>query len=269
MNQHVQTHSTVEKAIDVLFHLHASPGAQGVTAIGRALGFPKSSAHRLLASLSHRGLVERDDRGRYRPGVALVALGLGVLDAEPVVLAARPALEAGVRDLGETFFLVAVRAGELIVLDKVEGTGFLRASPRVGSSVPVHATAVGKLWLAFDSGALPPPEGCLVSYTPRTCTHAKALSREVHRARERGFAQSCEEWIPGLSVVAAPVIISGRLRAAVAVAVPSPQLTALGVDALAEGALRAASCAADRLAGCSRSADAAPLPVRVATGEES
>ena len=71
--------TTVEKAVDVLFHLHREPAARGVTAIGRALGLPKSSTHRLLTALGRRGLVEKDDRGRYRPGIGLIALGLGAL----------------------------------------------------------------------------------------------------------------------------------------------------------------------------------------------
>ena len=86
---------SVEKAVDVLFHLHGESSPQGVTAIGRALGLPKSSAHRLLAALSRRGLVERDERGRYRTGIGLVALGLGALESEPIVVAARPVLEEG------------------------------------------------------------------------------------------------------------------------------------------------------------------------------
>ena len=49
---------TVEKAVDVLFHLHAEPAACGVTEIGRALALPKATAHRLLAGsvfrLTHR-----------------------------------------------------------------------------------------------------------------------------------------------------------------------------------------------------------------------
>ena len=56
---------------------------------------------------------------------------------------------AEAEELGETFFVVAPRAGEIAVLDKVEGTGVLRAAPRVGSTVPVHATAGGKLCLSF------------------------------------------------------------------------------------------------------------------------
>ena len=81
--------ATVEKALDVLFHLHDAGDPLGLTEIGRALELPKSSCHRLLASLVDREIVERDDRGRYRPGLALLSLGIGAQRREPVVLAAR------------------------------------------------------------------------------------------------------------------------------------------------------------------------------------
>ena len=149
----METQASIDKALDVLFHLHGEAAPQGVTAIGLALGLPKSSTHRLLAGLGRRGLVERDSRGRYRTGFALVALGLGALAREPVVAAARPVLESGADELGETVFLVGARAGRLLVLDKAEGSGFLRAAPRVGAEVPVHATAVGKL-MEYSEGSL-------------------------------------------------------------------------------------------------------------------
>jgi DNA-binding IclR family transcriptional regulator len=241
--------STVEKAVAVLFHLHAEPAAQGVTAIGRALGLPKSSAHRLLAALGRRGLVERDERGRYRTGIGLVALGLGVLEREPVVVAARPVLEEEAERLGETVFLVVARAGRLRVLDKAEGTGFLRAAPRVGAEVPVHATAVGKLFLAFAEEAIPALPERLEAYTSKTRTRRRDLAAEVARARRRGFAVNRDEWIRGLSVVAAPVIAKARMAAAVAVAAPSARLQALGPERVAHRAVVAAERVAARLEG--------------------
>jgi DNA-binding IclR family transcriptional regulator len=239
---------TVEKAIDVLFHLHAEAAPCGVTEIGRALGMPKSSTHRLLAALGRRGLVERDERGRYRPGIGLVALGLGALEREPVVVAARPVLEAEAEALGETVFLVAARAGRLVVLDKAEGTGFLRAAPRVGSSVPPHATAVGKLFLAFAPELVAVPERPLERFTERTAVDPTALEREVALARERGFAENREEWISGLAVVAAPVSSGGRMVGAIAVAAPAPRFEALVARRTCEAAARVAA----RLEGNSR-----------------
>jgi IclR family acetate operon transcriptional repressor len=232
----------------VLFHLHASPGPQGVTAVGLALGLPKSSAHRLLTALGRRGLVERDARGRYRPGVGLVALGLGALEREPVVAVARPVLEAEAEALGETFFLVTSRAGRLVVLDKVEGTGFLRAAPRVGQVVPVHATAVGKLFLAFGAGDLR-PRGRLERFTPRTAPDAHALDAEVECARQRGFAENREEWIPGLHVLAAPIPGASGLRGAVAVAAPAARMAELGAAKVARRTCAAARRIAARLDG--------------------
>lgn len=253
----MEASTTVEKAVDVLFHLHVTPRPVGVTDLGRALGLPKSSAHRLLAALAKRGLVDRDDRGRYRPGIALLALGLGVLDSEPIVAAARQVLEAGARDLGETHFLVGARGGRLLVLDKAEGSGFLRASPQVGSSVPVHATAVGKLQLAFAPEDLEPFDR--EAFTGQTLVDPLDLEREVERTRVTGVAANRGEWIPGLSVVAAPVFHAGVLAGCVAIAASSPRLDALdaelGPNGVVDRMRAAAEAVAARLGGLGLAGD--------------
>lgn len=231
--------SSIEKALDVLLHLHQA-GAAGVSAVARALGLPKSTSHRLLAALVGRGLVERDAEGRYRPGLRLLALGLGVLEREPVVVAARRVLEDEAAASGETLFLAAARAGGLIVLDKAEGTGFLRAAPRVGATVPVHATATGKLYLAFAADQLAGSDGLPARYTPRIRTGARALARELALVRRRGWATNREEWVPGLAVVAAPVRAAGRLQAVVALAAPAVRLPSAEVPRLAARLVAAA-----------------------------
>ena len=242
----METAGTVDKAIEVLLHLHGHPEPRGVTAIGQALGLPKSSAHRLLTALRRHRLVERDDRGRYRLGVGLLALGLGVLEREPLVAAGRPVLEQEVQALGEPFFIVSARAGALIVLDKVEGTGFLRAAPQVGSEIPVHATAVGKLYLTLgpQQVTLPP---ALERFTPSTATTRTSLDRALERVRKQGYADNEQEWIEGLSVVAAPILLEDRLTGAVATAMASSRLSQLGKRMVAERAVAAARRIADRL----------------------
>lgn len=214
---------TIEKAVEVLFHLHQEGAPRGVTSIGQALGLPKSTAHRLVTALGRRGLVERDERGRYRPGMALVALGLGVLEHEPVVGAAEPVLERTAADVGETVFLAAARAGRLRVLDKREGSGFLRASPRVGAEIPLHATAIGKVYLAFAPLLL--ESAPLEPFTPRTTVDPAVLERELGRVRNRGWAENEDEWTQGLAGVAAPVLLRERVVAAVAIAGPTPRLS--------------------------------------------
>lgn len=239
---------TVDKAVDVLFHLHHEGRVRGVTEVSRALGLSKSGTHRLLAALGRRGLVERDEHGRYRPGVALIALGLGVLEREPVVLAAQAVLEREAEVAGETLFLASVRAGRVYVLAKAEGRGFLRAAPQVGSEVPVHATAVGKLCLAFAREELRFDPGSLEAFTSRTC-NADSLDSEVDRTRKRGWGLNRDEWVAGLSVVAAPVWLRGRLVAAVALAAPTARLASATIPEAAGRVVAAAAEITGRLQG--------------------
>jgi IclR family acetate operon transcriptional repressor len=241
--------ASVDKALDVLYHLHAEAAPCGVTEIGRALRVPKSTTHRLLTALGRRGLVERDAQGRYRPGMALIALGLGALRREPVVAAARPLIEGLAAEAGETLFLAAARGGRLLVLDKEEGSGFLRASPRIGSELPVHATAVGKLYLAFAPDQVALPEGGLESFTARTRPSRAALRRDVARAHERGWAENREEWIPELTGVAAPIRPAGRMVAALAIAGPSSRFGGADRDLLVRSVLAAAERTAASLEG--------------------
>lgn len=233
--------ATVDKALDVLFHLHEAGGAVGLTEIGRALDLPKSSCHRLLTSLVDREVVSRDDQGRYRPGLALLSLGIGAQRGEPVVAAARPILEEEARAFGETVFLVGLRHDRLRVLDKVEGSGFLRAAPGVGDVVPVGPTAAGKLYGVF--GDLPPgPEA--IRFEPG----------EAETIRRQGYALNRDAWIEGLSVLGVPVrqgpgAGARDLVAVMALASSSPRFDQLGEAEVAGRLLEAAARAGERLGG--------------------
>ncbi len=244
--------ATVEKALDVLFHLHDAGGPRGLTEIGRALDLPKSSCHRLLATLVDREIVDRDEAGRYRPGLALLSLGIGAQRREPVVAAARPALEAEATRFGETVFLVGLRHARLRVLDRVEGSGFLRAAPGIGDVVPTHVTAAGKLYAvlaqgdqAGDASAVDPVEGAAsVALEP-----AERSAIEV-----RGYAVNRDAWIEGLSVLAVPIWQAageGRraLTAVLALAAASPRFERLGEAEVAEGLRAAAGSVTARLDG--------------------
>ncbi len=242
-----QTLSTVDNAVDLLFALSTAQEPAGVTALARTLGLGKSTTHRLLTSLARRGLVEQDDRRRYRTGSALVALGLAQLERDPLLSLARPELEAAAGELGETVFLAGPRAGRILVLDQVEGTGFLRAAPRVGEGIPVHATAIGKLVLAFAPGAVALGGSALEPFTDRTATSHAALETEVRRVRLRGWAENRGEWIPGMSVVAVPLWNGQRLEAALAVAAASEQIERLGAMPLVQRLRVAAGRIEERL----------------------
>jgi len=248
----METLTSLDKAIDVLEHLHDAGAPRGITEIATALRIPKSSAHRLLKTLVRRGFAEQEASGRYRTGPALIALGLAARDREPIVALARPALESEAEALGETVFLTAARGREIVVLDKAEGRGFLRAAPTVGQRVPIAATAVGRLAMAFDPARFPLEAHPPIAFTAATKLDAGAIAQEIEGARRDGFAINRGEWIEGLSVVAAPIFAVAeppQLAGAIAIAAPTPRLDALGPRAVAERVAAAAQLVSRRLAG--------------------
>lgn len=244
--------ATVEKALDVLFHLHEAGTPLGLSEIGRALSLPKSSCHRLLTSLVDREVVEQDEAGRYRPGLALLSLGIGAQRREPVVSAARPALEAEAARLGETVFLVGRRQGALRVLDKVEGSGFLRAAPNVGDVVPADVTAAGKLYRVFGDADVDAEGGAGDALASgRVAAHAAAEEREIIAL---GYALNRDAWIEGLSVLGVPVWQSSGsglrdLVGVIALAAASTRFDRLGERLVAERLLEAASGVSTRISG--------------------
>lgn len=242
--------TTIDKALDALFLLSERAHALRLADLARELGMPRSSAHRILAPLVRRGLAEQDGDGRYRAGFALMALGLNVASREPLATAAKPVLESAAADLGETFFLVVARAGKLVVLEKAEGSGFLRAAPRLGAGVPVHATAVGKLYLAFAPDEVEMED--LPRYTANTLRSRKALNAEVERVRTQGWATNIEEWQAGLAVAAAPIVSHGRMHGTVALATVAARFTAIGTTAATRRVVHAAEGIALRLEGRSQ-----------------
>lgn len=204
---------TVEKAVRVLEALAREGRASTLGELATRLALPKATLHRLLASLAAHELVEQHGDGRYGLGIGLVRLGLGALAVDPFVRVARTELERAVRALGETFFVVSARAGRLVVLDKVEGTGLLRAAPHVGSEVPIDVTATGRLYLGLA------PELLADARSAR-----RVPRRSIERALERGYDVNEGEWIAGLVVIAAPVVAGGRLYGTVACAGAATQL---------------------------------------------
>jgi DNA-binding IclR family transcriptional regulator len=158
-------------------------------------------------------------------------------------------LEFEAQRLGDTVFLTAARAGAVVVLDKAEGTGFLRAAPRIGSTVPLHATAVGKLYLAYAPDAVALGKGPLEAFTPSTRTSPAVLAVELERVRRQGYAENRDEWIPGLSAIAAPVLVTGRMVAALAVASASPRLEALRSSSIVGRIVEAARRIGERMEG--------------------
>ena len=212
--------ASADRAVALLDAL-AEGGELGTNELARRTGLTPSTVSRQLGTLVGSGLVEHvSASGRYRLGIRLVRLANAVLARLDVRAVARPHLEELVRTTGETATLSAPGGGEdAVTVDFVPSAHYVRHVTQLGRPSIGHATAAGKVMLAFADRPLPAPP--LHAFTPRTIVDPDALAREVERVRRRGYAEAVEEREPGLSAIAAPVFGSaGELAAIVALQGP-------------------------------------------------
>src|SRR5215203_571358 len=170
---------SVARALALLDALAEEPA--GVNALARRIGVNPSTASRLLATLENGGLVEREAGGPYRLGLQLVALADRVLARLDVRDLARPQLRTLAETTGETATLSVPGAEEAVTVDFVPGESSVLSMARLGRPSIAHATATGKVLLAF-TGREP---AALQPYTDRTITDPVRLRAELAAVREQ------------------------------------------------------------------------------------
>lgn len=201
----------LEKSIDLLYSFESHRPEQSLFQISRNLGFPPSTARRLLKVMMSRRLIQQDAGTKlYRLGPGLFYLASVARDGLEIRKIAYPLMER-LRDItGENAVLHELRDGKRVCIEKVESKEVLRDSLRVGDQFPAHAGASGKVLLAY----LPSDElkeylkaaHGLKALTPRTITDPKKLAADLARTRKQGFAYSCGERVmDGLCAISAPI----------------------------------------------------------------
>jgi IclR family acetate operon transcriptional repressor len=236
---------SVARALALLDALAASDTGLGVNELARRIEVNASTASRLLSTLQQGGLVERSPGGPYRLGLRLVTLADRVLAQFDVRERARPLLARLVSETGETATLSVPGGGEVITLDFVPSASSVVSMARVGRPSVPHATASGKVMLAFapySAGGAGGDGDRLVAYTERTITDPEALAAELVRVRERGYAEAVGERERDLNALAAPVIgRAGELAAIIGLQGPAARLPAGTRRALRRPLLNAAA----------------------------
>jgi DNA-binding IclR family transcriptional regulator len=220
--------ASVARALALLDELGASPDGLGVNELARRIGVNPSTASRLLATLEAGRMVERAaGGGPYRRGLRLVALADGVLARLDVRELARPRLRALVAATGETATLSVPGASEAVTVDFVAAESSVVSVARLGRTSVGHATAAGKVVLAFGAAGVPgPAPSDLTRFTERTIVDPDALAGEIDAVRSRGWAEAEGEREPDLNALAAPVFgRSGELAAVLGLQGPAARFS--------------------------------------------
>jgi DNA-binding IclR family transcriptional regulator len=235
-----------DRSFAILEFVAGSGRPLSASEISEALSLPKPSTYRLLESLERAGFVARHGKlRRVSTGPRLTDLAFNVLKSSLTYAPRRQVLDALVKEVGETCNIGALDHTDVVYLDRVEAEHWpLRLQFKIGSKVPLHCTAIGKLFLAF----MPEEKSRLIldkldfdRYTPNTIMTRKALDAELQEIRKEGLSLDREEYIAGVVCIAAPILDRNRnIQAAVAIQAPSARMTVAQAldkrDALARAA---------------------------------
>lgn len=198
----------------------------GVTALAQALDTTKSRIFRHLQTLVSNGYLAQDpDTERYRVGPRLIGLGRRVSDDLDLVDVAMPVLRELRDALGHYTVVSQVEEDGVRVLATISGRSSVEIGVRRGSLLLPHASAQGKVALAFGREDLRRKilRSRLEMLTPSTIVGAAALEQELERIRGRGWATGYNEALLGLNALSAPVFDATGLVVATVGVVDSVQ----------------------------------------------
>jgi DNA-binding IclR family transcriptional regulator len=241
----------VERALQILGCFDDKHAERGVSEIAQAVGLHKATAHRIVTTLMAYGYLERAEDGqRYRLGTRLANLGFMVIRRTDLRREAMPIMTELAARLDETCDLSVYNRGEVYFIEVVQGSRALTVAAAVGRSLPIHATASGKVILAFvpeaeSEAALDEP---LVAHTHRTIMRPAELRRQLEVVRAQGYAIDDEELELGVRAVSAPVRDrDGNVIGALRGTCPTSRLPLDRVPSLAAEVRQAADAISARL----------------------
>jgi IclR family KDG regulon transcriptional repressor len=215
------TIQSVSHALDVLEQFNGSVDEIGVTELSKRLKLHKNNVFRLLATLEARGYIEQNKlTENYRLGLKCLQLGQTFIHQMGLLLQARATLEDLVKSTKESAF-VAIRKGAAIVpLEFVEPPRPVRVVSFLGTALPPHCTAAGKVYLVYES------EGGFSQTLPERLEDRQILLEQMRGVTETGYATDQGEFSEDVSSVAVPIRDYTRtLVGALAIAGPGHRLT--------------------------------------------
>ena len=179
------------------------------TEANNALGLPKATVHRLFHTLENEGFVQRDINGTsFGPGRRFRKLSANVLSSLRIRTARLAVLQGLADQIGATCNIAAAKRNGMIYLDRVETKWPLRIQLPIGTEVPFHCTASGKMYLSslekshLDGLLAASP---LEAQTSKTLTTLEALKEEIDLIRDRGYSTDNEEFMEGMVAMAVPI----------------------------------------------------------------
>jgi len=198
--------SVVSRALGLLTAFDERHPRLTLTELAARAGLPLPTAHRLVKELTSLGALSRTASGEYVVGRRLWDIGM----LAPMQTDLREIASPFLHDLyGATLATVhlAIRdRTQVLYLDRLSGNRSVPVVSRVGSRLPLHATGVGKVLLAYAPEEVRAEVlSSLTRITPYTITQPARLRAQLSRVLNDGYATTVEEMTLGACSVAVPV----------------------------------------------------------------
>jgi IclR family KDG regulon transcriptional repressor len=233
-------HSTllsVDKALSIVELLMRRGEPLTARAIAEQAGINRTTTHRLLNALIHRGWIEKPPgTASYRLGLKFIALAhVGSLSRN-FLEEVRPAMEHLSRLSRETVHLGVLDGYEVLHIDKIESLERVGIASKIGSRGTIHTTGLGKALLAAG------PDDVVEDYlayatgdqAPVRIADPDAFRAEIARTRQRGYSVDDEEDSIGVRCLGVAVRGAGGTPLfAISLTGPSPRFTRERVEAYA------------------------------------
>ncbi|MDI3533985.1 MAG: IclR family transcriptional regulator, regulon repressor [Thermosediminibacterales bacterium] len=201
--------NSISRAVDILELFDQYNLELGVTEIANKLNLHKSSVHRIVSTLEHKGILEKNStNSKYRLGIKLYIIGILARNENELIAVSIPHLKRLTEISGETTNLVVLNGCKCLYIAQQTSDKMVRIFTKIGAKILPHCTAVGKVLLSemeeneiehiISVNGLP-------SYTKNTITKKEKLLEELRKARAEGYAMDDEEREEGVMCIAAPI----------------------------------------------------------------
>ena len=199
----------VKKAFLILEVISKSAQGLKISEISSRLNISKSTVHGITAALEEQSAILRDPVSKkYTIGITLMELGRAAYERLDFKIIARPFMEELMEQCQESVFLGIRNAHKVTVIDIVESRKDFKISSPIGTTLPLLAGAIGKLFLsqmdAKDSQKYL-NSNPLIKFTTNTIIDPGKYAKELEKVRKNGYAFDDEEYISGVRAVVAPV----------------------------------------------------------------
>ncbi|WP_026156909.1 IclR family transcriptional regulator [Oligella urethralis] len=207
----VTTNSAATRALMIVEVLANSEEPLSLNALCAKIAIPRSTLMRNLNSLCEAGFVVRlPEQLGYTVGARSVSFCVNALRTTRFSVAARSILRRTVSKINETCNLTVLDEDSVRYLVRVENTApwSLQLNVKPNTSVPLHCTASGKLFLSnlshFEQSTfLKNIE--LTAFTDNTITDLEEFKKELAKTKRQGFGLDKEEFVTGMVALAVPV----------------------------------------------------------------